>query len=232
MTDRRLEQLLRQLVELEDLLEKEVTSVSGPGGRPHAAAGAKRTLFLARWAAPVAAAAALAAALVWPHPRTPTAVAVLPEGRPARGMPVTMARQPHRGPGSPGLERFQSCAEEDAYALVLLRAWNSECSCITWHLHEFEDGSRVARLPAGEEVAISFWLGDHPPPVEQMVLLAVARHLADLPTDPESADLLLECLNRSLPPDQPGVSQAESPQAVVACVSSDVQIVPQTFVPR
>lgn len=228
MQNRRLEQLIRQVVESQELFDP-------PAARPALTSRTRRALHIL---VPLAAAAALALLLYWPkEDRSDTSVARPDDGivsrseRPlaASTIPVSLAYQPASGVDSSEVDRFHSCADEDAYAIVLFRVYNSECSCITWRVHVFEDGSRLARLQAGVGLEIPLLDGDDIPPVEQMILLAVARTAGVLPAGADAADSLLECLNDSLPPTPAGEPQDHSPSAVLACVPQDVVVVPQPF---
>lgn len=217
----RLDNLVRQLIEIDELFG----GAQGTRSARLASAGAhpSRTGWLAS-AAPLAAAAVLGFLMV----RAPTLER--PAGA-AQRVPVSIARSAENG-RSERISRFQSCADEDAYAMVVFRAWSSECNCIRWRLHEFADGSVLARLSAGGGLEFELAYAGDPPNVEQMVLLAVARRAADLPSAPDASESFLECLDHSLPPELPGASQQNSPTAVLACVPNDVYVVPHAFYPE
>ncbi|MEP0847946.1 MAG: hypothetical protein HRF50_14135 [Phycisphaerae bacterium] len=217
----RLDSLVRQLIEIDELFGDGQGALSAR--LPGAAARAARMRWLS-FAGPLVAAAVLGFLMV----RAPT---LERPAAAAQRVPVSIARSAEHGP-TQRINRFQSCADEDAYAMVVFRAWSSECDCIRWRLHEFADGSVLARLSAGGGLEFELAYTGDPPNVEQMVLLAVARRAADLPSAPDASESFLECLDLSLPPELPGASQQNSPAAVLACVPNDVYIVPHAFFPE
>jgi hypothetical protein len=123
---------------------------------------------------------------------------------------------------------FRPCADRDAYAVVLFRGWSEECACLTWRVHEFADGSPLARLAAGEPVEIAVDVsGD--PPVEQFIILALARRRGDLPTDDDDAQRLLACLNDAAPPSLPGEPDEHYATALQSCLPGSARVVRQPF---
>ncbi len=219
MNDRSIQNLLQQLGEAQLFLGHGL----GTSAHGRASVSGVRLPAWLRATIPLTAAAVLALVMIWPPASRRPALSSLD------GVPVVLARHaPMPEPGKQ-VERFRSCSAEDAYAVVVLRAWSPDCGCVTWRVHEFDDGTRFARLPAGEDVSIHLDVLDDDPRVDQMFMLAVARQLGDLPLDRESAASLIECLNQSLPPEQLGEPTGDSPEALVACVSPSVRVIPHAF---
>jgi hypothetical protein len=123
---------------------------------------------------------------------------------------------------------FRPCSDQEAYALVLFRGWSEECACLTWRVHEFADGVLLTRLAAGQPLEIALELPEAPP-VEQFIILALARRRGDLPAGGREARRLLDCLNEAAPPSWAGEPEEHYTAAVQTCLPGGAQIVRQPF---
>lgn len=215
-SDVQIDRLLRGLIEADALQEDQRL-----GQRFGTTTGWSRAVT---WTARLVVAAALVLAL-----RTPV-TAPLPPTLPAPVLAIDYQA------GSPAdtaarIATFRPCADRDAYALVLFRRWSEECACLTWRVHKRADGSPLLRLVAGEPVEIALDVSESPP-VEQFIILALARRRGDLPTDGDDARRLLDCLNDAAPPSwasEPGEHYAA---AVQSCLPESAQVVRHPFLVR
>src|SRR5262249_31951779 len=126
---------------------------------------------------------------------------------------------------------FQPACDAGCALLAIFREWNADCQCLAWKLHQWENGGSVAELPPGQPVDIHLNVTDDPP-VEQVLVLAVAQGRDTLPSSGERAAALLECLN-----DAPLSASAEQDvsaytSAVAGCLPDGVTLLPQSFVVR
>ena len=165
-------------------------------------------------------AAAAVLALVFVNPRTIERYSV-PVGA------IEIEHVSQAGQAGMRVDVLQPCLDTAAAALVLLRVWDGDCSCLQWKVHEFEDGSTITQMERGDAVQIPLDVSDTPP-VEQSVLLAVARRPSDLPSRNER-DSLLACLNGVCPPALPSDASCQNPD-VLPCLPDGVTLVQRPFV--
>ncbi len=145
-------------------------------------------------------------------------------------LPVSVEYLPTRAAlDQPRLDRLRSCSEQDVYTLVLVRGWSSECACVRWDVHEFSEGTLLARLEAGEPLEIILDVSDSPP-IEQAVFLAIAQHGGMLPADRAREAALLACLNDAAPPEPIDLQPARLGESVAACLPTGVSVVRHPFV--
>lgn len=219
MSDRRVEELIRCVVELDDLLATSSADsrIIGPG---------RRSTSAARWIGSLA--VPVAAALAW---------AFLLPSEPQMGVAdgadapeLLIDHLVHADDSESVVTTFRPCADEEAYAIVLLRAWNDECQCLMWRLYEFADGTALARLNAGEDLRVPIDAAGAPS-IEQAVLFAIARSRDDLPDEPGETEELLECLNNEAPPTLPGQPDGVCASALSSCLPSVVRVHGPSVVP-
>lgn len=219
LSEQQIDRLLRGLIEADSLLGCDRLA---PGGE--ASAGPRQRGLRIAWAARLATAAALL--LAWRVP----APAPFRSTPPAPALEIEYGAG-HAAEGAGRVATFRPCTDQNAYALVLFRGWSDECACLTWHVHEFEDGSPLAALTAGEPVEIALEVTPDPP-VEQFIILALARRRGDLPTDGDDARRLLACLNEAAPPAWPGEPDEHYALAVQMCLPGSAQVVRQPLPAR
>ncbi len=216
-SDAQIDRLLRALIEADSLADG-----GGPGLSFATTAGSGRPAIT--WAASLAVAAALVLAL-----RTPVWVPPHPAPRiPALEIDYQAG---YAADASTRIATFRPCSDQDAYALVLFRGWSEDCACLTWRVHEFADGALLARLAAGEPVEITLEIAETPP-VEQFIILALARRRGDLPAGSREALRLLDCLNDAAPPSWAGEPGEHYAAAVQTCLPGSAQVVRQPFYVR
>jgi hypothetical protein len=126
------------------------------------------------------------------------------------------------------IDRFQPSASERCSVLALFRTYHEECRCLAWRIYEWEDGRPLAELDPEQVVDIALEVTDAPP-VEQLLVVAVARRPTDLPADHEQTTELLDCLNEVSPPTEWQAEASAYASAVKACLGSGVTVVPQSF---
>ena len=216
MNDKWLDSLLRMAVEVDQL-------ESRAAGQPPYAAGridrAPQPLRLRRQVAAAAVAACLALLLV----HTPSSDSVAP------AIALRIDHCPSTAlVGGERTDRFEPSASEHCVVLALFRTYQEECRCLTWRVHEWEDGRPLAELNPDRVLEIALDVTDAPP-IEQLLVVAAARLPADLPADFEQAAELLECLNEMFPPTECQADESAYASAVRACLGDSVTIVPQSF---
>jgi len=113
--------------------------------------------------------------------------------------------------------------------LAVFRAWHQDCQCLAWQLHVWEDGRPSVELLPQDICDIMIDVTDAPP-VEQLLLVAIARDPEDLPRNSAQAGDLLDCLNAVIPPSGPNGHVAAYASAVRLCLPEGVTVVPQSFV--
>lgn len=125
------------------------------------------------------------------------------------------------------VDAFETCARRDGFVMVLLRAWNEECACMAWRLHEEQDGRRMLQLHRGDTLRLSIDVSENPA-VEQLLIFALSDRDTELPYDPDAADELLACLNTNAPPVDPADDAAYA-LALDYCLPSDVRVLTRPF---
>jgi hypothetical protein len=133
--------------------------------------------------------------------------------------------------GEPRVDSFQPICEAGCALVAIFREWNADCQCLAWTLHQWADGGSVTVLSPGEQGEIPLNVSDDPP-IEQVLLLAVADSQDVLPTGGERADALLACLNDSALSPWHERDAKTYARAVENCLPAGVTVLPQTFVVR
>ncbi len=182
-----------------------------------------RRLRLASWWLLATSGAAALLALVFMNPRSVTRYRTIP----AKAISIEHVSSPVSQAGQ-RIDVLQPCLDTAAAALVLLRVWDRDCSCLQWQVHEFEDGSTITEMARGEAVQIPVDVS-HAPPIEQSVLLAVARRASDLPSTVDAREDLLACLNGVCPPSLPDEASCGNPD-VLPCLGEGITLVQRPFV--
>jgi hypothetical protein len=189
------ENLVRAAIEAHELdrAARDLASPdAGPGAIPFPPIARRRPLWL-DVAATVSAAAAVLA-LAWLPPS-------LAPHRAAYAQPEVEISYLPGTPQDDGvrIDCFESSASEPVSAVAVLHTWHDDCQCLQWDVYEWENGRPLTSLSPHEthEIAVDV---TGAPPVEQLVVLVVARDRSGLPADEEQAGQLLECLNDIAPP--------------------------------
>lgn len=220
MNDRELEHLLRLTAQL-----KRFESDCGEDLPVARRVGARRLVL--SWVHYVATAAA--AALVWAA--LPSALNVSPGGsssaKSARaasvvspvGVRVCSAplAQP-RGDRSASY-RVQPTVNEACDVFALLRTWSSDCGCLTWEVHRFDDGQTITHAARGEAVDIA---GSE---TAEVVVLAVSRDRGVLPSRGDEAAAVLACLDENSRDSMVAPSATSSATIAASCLPRGVTIV-------
>lgn len=212
--EQRLRLLIRQVTELEQFnadVERERFDA-----RPIA--------FRRRWAGWLSGLAAAAAILL---------VFVLPGDDRPNGARNAVFLEVEDQPGAVNIsdqriDTYHSCSDEDAYALVLYRAWEPECACVTWGFYEFADASGVVELPAGETLDIPFDAWGRSP-IDQCIVVAVSNQRHVLPADSGETQQLLACLHEITPADDPEEASACYANVVAGCLPSAVTVLTEDY---
>lgn len=123
---------------------------------------------------------------------------------------------------------FRNTAGEDCIVLAVFRVWDSTCECRQWQLYEWERGVSLARAFAGKPLDISIDVTDMPP-VEQLLVVALARRQGDLPGSEAGTEALLACLNSSPLETEFPEDIKSFASAVEFCLPPGVTVVSQTF---
>jgi len=208
MQEARLENLIRQLAEIDDLFGSGRTDPLQ-----------RRAPHRIEWLAP--AAAILLALCFWIPPRRPVPTDLTPV--------VSIDYEPDPTPDRPPrIDRLHACADVEAYALILLRTWSHECECLTWRLHRTPEGHLLIRLRPGRGLEVPVDVSDAPP-IEQVLILAVAREASRLPDSPEQLARLLTCLEQNLSPMPEDADTQQAVSLVQACLPAGVTVVPRSF---
>ncbi|MFQ5805411.1 MAG: hypothetical protein ACE5I3_03050 [Phycisphaerae bacterium] len=126
------------------------------------------------------------------------------------------------------IDHFEPTATEHYVVLAIFRCWHDECQCLAWRLHEWEDGRTLAEIAPGEVLDIALDVTDAPP-VEQLLLVAIAQHADDLPGSEADTYGLLDCLNEVTPPTNPCDSAAAYASAMQSCLPEGVTVIPRPF---
>jgi len=126
------------------------------------------------------------------------------------------------------IDRFQPSSPQQCAVLAIFHTWEKDCQCLAWQLYEWEDGRPLAELTPDQVHDITIDVTDAPP-LEQLLVVAIAKHARDLPSSEADTYDLLECLNELAPPTDPRDSARAYASAVRACLPDSVKVVPQPF---
>ena len=214
MSNERLSQLIRMVAEMDRHVPADDLPVA-PAWRHHRSAV---------WGA-LAAAAALAFAFLVPPINRPDhrAMAAAPIG-------VQLEYRPAHTVGHTArIDAFEACSPEMTYASVLFRVYDEDCQCLTWRLHQFEDGASQCLLHPGEMLQFTLDV-THTPPVAQVAMLVVASRRDVLPATTDEAEELLACLNNSLPPTGLGDQPVCCSAPVGDCLPPGVALLERQFI--
>ncbi|HMQ15292.1 MAG TPA: hypothetical protein PKC49_04895 [Phycisphaerae bacterium] len=212
----RLELLLRQVAELDDLIAKARPAGSltfrSPGGpMPRAT----RLIRVRPWVAVLATAAAIVLSLM-PNWTVPT-------------------REPSRaGPGVLRVadEHANGRGEYETCALLLFQAWSNDCVCTQWHAREFSPDALAAHVfpgggtPSTFDVADSLRAARLSPLLNEPILVALIRRPIGAPHDDAARETLLNCLNETAPCEDAGASSHVYAAVVRQCLPAAVSVVP------
>lgn len=192
MKQHEFENLIRAAVEAREL-DRAARALPPAGAVPTAIPFTPRRPLWLDVAATISAAAAVLA-LAWLPPS-------LAPQRTAYAHPQVQIAHVPGTPWDDGvrIDCFESSVSEPVSAVAVLHTWHDDCQCLKWDIHEWEHGRYLKNLSPGEthEIAVDV---TGAPPVEQLVVLAVARNRSELPADEEQASRLLDCLNDIAPP--------------------------------
>lgn len=126
------------------------------------------------------------------------------------------------------IDHFEPSSAERCTVLAIFNVWHNECQCLAWRLYEWEDGRALADLTPDEIQSIVIDVTDVPP-IEQLLVVAIAKDPRDLPSDEKQTGELLDCLNEVAPATEPREDAAAYASAVRACLPDSVTVVPQPF---
>lgn len=245
MNDRDIDNLIRMAVEVEEIERLSSTATqkssagTAPGDLTHEAGAAPRTIHFPRlrirgthwWIGLSAAAAACLLFILWPrsHPPTPPAGELLTVAEASKEIPVEIDYCPAL-PRRDGvrIDRFEPSSPENCSVLAIFHTWHEECKCLAWELYEWEDGRPLAEFSPDRVLDIALDV-TNAPPLEQLLVVAIARDPNDLPRSETDTCELLHCLNEVRPPTDPGDTAAAYASAVRACLPKGVTVVPQAF---
>lgn len=220
MSDKQLERLLRMAGEIDDLADRATPP------RAAGAWGAKRAWL--HVGAGIAA-AVLVSTMLPTAPRGPGTSSPAVEAIGSM-VPVSVCYSPGAPTdGGARIETFQPVCEIGCALLAIFREWNDECQCLAWTVHHWADGTPVADLAPGQPVDIPLNVSDDPP-VEQVLVLAVATSREALTMSGDHADELLACLNETSLSPGPERDLSSYTSAVERCLPEGVTILPQSFV--
>ncbi len=126
------------------------------------------------------------------------------------------------------IDRFEPSSPRECAVLAIFRAWHTDCDCLAWQLYEWDDGRPLAELTPEKVHEIMLDVTDAPP-LEQLLVIAVAKNPNDLPRSESDTHDLLTCLNKVTPSSDLSDNAAAYASAVRSCLPDSVQIVPQSF---
>jgi hypothetical protein len=154
---------------------------------------------------------------------------------PARGrvatIPVAVRLMP-QPPVEPTAEHdtieLQPAGLDQHVMLALVRAWNRDCQCVAWRLHEWGEGLVSTPVVPGAACDISAPRGDSAP-VGPVLVLASSGGGEQLPHRARDTEALLACLNETAL--TPGADQdaTQLASAVRSCLPSGVTVVAQSM---
>ena len=220
MNDRQLENLVRMALEVDEL--ERPASDATPLCR-----GSRRAPRALLWAG-LAGAAAAACALPLLLRSSPRPVTVGPAVQYAAATALDIAYCPgERTEDGRRVARFEPSAAQYCAVLAIFYTWHNGCRCLSWKLHEWDDGSTVAEITPGQEPEITLDVTDTPA-VEQVLLVAISDDPGDLPSSEEETCGLIDCLNE-VTPSEPASAAAAYASAVKSCLPASVRVVPRSF---
>jgi hypothetical protein len=126
------------------------------------------------------------------------------------------------------IDRFEPSSPQQCAVLAIFHTWEKDCQCLAWQLYEWEDGRPLAEFTPDQVHDITIDVTDAPP-LEQLLVVAIAKNARDLPSSEADTHDLLECLNELAPPTDPRDSATAYASAVRACLPDSVKVVPQPF---
>lgn len=148
----------------------------------------------------------------------------------AYGLPVSLNYYPcSECPLSRRFDCFAPRVIEPVVMLAISRTWDRACSCLVWRVHKWDDGSTVGSADLHTARDLELDVSDSPP-VDQMLLLAVARGPESMPTRSDDGKALMECLNSNAPPSALSSDAVFCASTVQACMPQGVTVVPHRFV--
>ena len=224
MKTKDLENLLRMVVEIDGLdraARAAPPRIEPPTLRPVRLVR-RRPWLLLRFGLVASAAAVLLLTLAMPHQTQPEPVA---------GPQCPLAIDFWSGvPREDGVRMacFEPSTSERCSVLAIFRRWQHDCQCLVWQLYEWEDGRPLAELSPEEISNIALDVTDAPP-VEQLLVVAIARNPGDLPTSADQAGILLNCLDDVEPPAGAHAGVSAYATAVQQCLPEGVTVVPRPF---
>ena len=221
--DEKLEQLIRMAIEADEVAR-------GGADRSFLSNPARRRAIVRRLVSPALAAAASLLLVLQLSPTGPDS-----RLRPSIASAVALSASLDYCPAvathtGTRVDRFEPVVGEPCVVLAIFHSWQDECQCLEWQLYEWEDGGALAEMTPDQLREITLDVTDAPP-VQQLLVVAIARQASDLPRNDEQTTRLVHCLNEVQPPTAPGENTDEYASAVRACLpnSEDVTIVPQAF---
>lgn len=132
------------------------------------------------------------------------------------------------------VEEFDRVAD-DCAVVAFIRAWDETCACLRWRQHQWVDADGQLQtsqtLESGDRLELEFEVPGATPPVEQMVLVATADSIADLPTSAAATQQLLDCLAEPQCLEDPD-AMATYVSTAPGCFGSGVRLIPRSFVVR
>ena len=126
------------------------------------------------------------------------------------------------------IDRFEPSSPQQCAVLAIFHSWQTDCQCLAWQLYHWEDGRPLAEFTPDQVHDITIDVTDAPP-LEQLLVVAIAKNARDLPSSEADAHDLLDCLNELAPPTNPRDSTTAYASAVRACLPNSVKVVPQSF---
>lgn len=126
------------------------------------------------------------------------------------------------------IDRFEPSSPQQCAVLAIFHTWEKDCQCLAWQLYEWEDGRPLAEFTPDQVHDITIDVTDAPP-LEQLLVVAIAKNASDLPSSEADTHDLLDCLNELAPPTNPRDGAAAYTSAVRACLPDSVKVVPQSF---
>ncbi|MBU0618515.1 MAG: hypothetical protein KKI02_12425 [Planctomycetes bacterium] len=224
MNEKDLENLVRMAAEIDELEHAARTFESLGDITPSTIRFDRRRRRQPVWQLGVFAAAAAAALLV---ALLPTTTDQQPSSAFASSFQIDYCPAVPRYDGV-RIDHFEHSSSEQCAVLAIFNTWEKDCQCLAWQLYEWEDGRALAELSPDEVHRITIDVTDAPP-IEQLLLVAIAKNPSDLPGDETQTYELLDCLNEVAPPTDPRESAAAYASAVRSCLPDTVTVVPQPF---
>ncbi len=224
MNDRELENLLRMVAEVDELdraarradeMRRDVAATI-----PFGAARGRH--WLSRLGVPAAAVAALVLAWVG-APSAPERPGVVC----APGLEILHWPGDREDDGA-RIDCFEPTPSERCVVLAIFHAWQPDCQCLEWQLYKWEDGRPLTELTPDEVRDITLDVTGAPP-VEQLLVVVIAKDPRDLPGNDTQAFSLLDCLNDVEPATDAWESTTAYASAVQACLPASVRVVPRSF---